>query len=42
MAGLESTLNKAQKESLSIENFVFHIIDPDLETDDKFIYLGSL
>lgn len=43
MAGpIEGVLSAAQRESLEIENFIFHIIDPDSEVDGKVIYLDEV
>lgn len=40
---IEGVLTTAQRESLEITNFIFHIIDPEnIETDEGVIYLDSV
>lgn len=42
-APIEGVLTAAQRESLEISDFIFHIIDPDnLENDEGVIYLDSV
>lgn len=42
-APVESGLNAGQKESLAIVDFIFHIIDPDVDDpDDRVIYLDEV
>ena len=42
MSNLSSVLNQAQKDSLEIVNFIFHIIDPDAASNDKVIELDEV
>jgi hypothetical protein len=43
MAGkLEAVLSQAQKDSLDIEEFIFHIIEPEADDDEKVVYLDSV
>ena len=43
MAGkLEAVLSQAQKDSLDIEEFIFHIIEPDAADDEKVVYLDAV
>ncbi len=40
---IESGLNQAQKDSLAIVNFIFHIIDPEAEDEaDRVVYLDEV
>lgn len=42
MSKLSSVLTQAQKDSLEIENFIFHIIDPDRPNDDEIVELDEV
>lgn len=39
---IESVLSQVQRNSLTIEDFIFHIIDPDLEGDQKVVFLDEV
>jgi hypothetical protein len=39
---LEAVLNQAQKDSLEIEDFIFHIIEPEEDDANKVLYLDSV
>lgn len=41
-AKLEAVLSQAQKDSLEIEEFIFHIIEPDADDAEKVVYLDSV
>jgi hypothetical protein len=39
---LDGVLNQAQRDSLEIDSFIFHIIDPDADENDGVIYLDEV
>jgi hypothetical protein len=39
---LEAVLSQSQKDSLDIEEFIFHIIEPEADDDERVIYLDSV
>lgn len=39
---LESVLGQTQRDSLKIDNLIFHIIDPDIDDDNHVIYLDEV
>lgn len=41
-AKLEAVLSQAQRDSLDIEEFIFHIIEPDAADEEKVVYLDSV
>ncbi len=41
VCGLD-VLSQAQKDSLDIEEFIFHIIEPEADDDEKVVYLDSV
>lgn len=42
VAPLEGVLNQAQRNSLEIGSFIFHIIDPDADEDDQVVFLDEV
>lgn len=41
-APLDGVLSQAQRESLEIVDFIFHIIDPDAEVDEDVVFLDEV
>lgn len=39
---LEAVLSQAQRDSLELTDFIFHIIDPDAGEDDRVVYLDEV
>lgn len=39
---LEAVLSEKQRDTLEITEFIFHIIDPDMEGDDNVLYLDEV
>lgn len=39
---IDSALNESQRESLEIEKFIFHIIDPDAGVENNVIHLDEI
>jgi len=39
---IEGVLSQGQRESLEIEDFIFHIIDPDADEDKRVIFLDEV
>ncbi|WP_269530728.1 nucleoid-associated protein [Chitinimonas sp. BJYL2] len=42
VAQLDGVLNQAQRDSLEIVDFIFHIIAPDVDEDDEVIFLDEV
>lgn len=42
VAPLDGVLNQAQRDSLEIVSFIFHIIDPDADEDDGVVFLDEV